>query len=128
VSSPLHAQRFGHRAQGRAADGGGDPATIFAQPEQATAHEAVERICRLFAKRYPQLVKVLQEAETDILAFYSFPAATAAEEHPYEMTVDLSVLESLGINLYSNAAAVLTETGRQRPRRRCDAGQDQLET
>jgi histidine kinase/DNA gyrase B/HSP90-like ATPase len=28
---------------------------------------------------------------------------------PYEMTVDLSVVESLGINLYSNAAAVLTE-------------------
>lgn len=27
----------------------------------------------------------------------------------YEMTVDLSVLESLGINLYSNAAAVLSE-------------------
>jgi transposase-like protein len=48
--------------------------TIFAQPEQATAHEAVERICRLFGKRYPQLVKVLQEAETDILAFYSFPS------------------------------------------------------
>src|SRR3989449_6015679 len=47
--------------------------TIFAQPEQTTAHEAVERICRLFAKRYPQLVKVLQEAETDVLAFYSFP-------------------------------------------------------
>lgn len=31
------------------------------------------------------------------------------EEHPYKMTVDLSVVESLGINLYSNAAAVLSE-------------------
>lgn len=30
-------------------------------------------------------------------------------EHVYKMTVDLSVLESLGINLYSNAAAVLSE-------------------
>lgn len=28
---------------------------------------------------------------------------------PYEMTVELSVIESLGINLYSNAAAVLSE-------------------
>ncbi len=28
---------------------------------------------------------------------------------PYEMTVDLNVLEHLGINLYSNFAAVLTE-------------------
>ena len=33
----------------------------------------------------------------------------AGETHPYSMTVDLSVLESLGINLYSNAAAVLSE-------------------
>ena len=29
--------------------------------------------------------------------------------HRFEMTVDMSVLESLGINLYSNAAAVLSE-------------------
>ena len=28
---------------------------------------------------------------------------------PFEMTVDLNVLEHLGINLYSNIAAVLTE-------------------
>ena len=30
-------------------------------------------------------------------------------QHKYEMTADLSVVESLGINLYSNAAAVLSE-------------------
>lgn len=35
--------------------------------------------------------------------------AAPTPEHPYVMTVDLSVLESLGINLYSNAAAVLSE-------------------
>jgi hypothetical protein len=29
--------------------------------------------------------------------------------HPFEMTVDLNILEHLGINLYSNIAAVLTE-------------------
>ena len=28
---------------------------------------------------------------------------------PYEMTIDLNVLKHLGINLYSNVAAVLTE-------------------
>jgi hypothetical protein len=32
-----------------------------------------------------------------------------ADSHLYTMSVDLSVLESLGINLYSNAAAVLSE-------------------
>ena len=30
-------------------------------------------------------------------------------ESPYEFTVDLAVIESLGINLYSNAAAVVAE-------------------
>jgi putative transposase len=47
--------------------------TVFAQPDQATAHETIERICRLFEKRYPQLVKVVQEAEVDVLAYFSFP-------------------------------------------------------
>jgi putative transposase len=47
--------------------------TVFAQPDHASAHETIERICRLFEKRYPQLVKVVQEAEVDVLAFYSFP-------------------------------------------------------
>jgi len=33
----------------------------------------------------------------------------AENDHPYRMTIDLNVLEHLGINLYSNVAAVLTE-------------------
>ena len=35
--------------------------------------------------------------------------AGSLADPPYVMSVDLSVLESLGINLYSNAAAVLSE-------------------
>ncbi len=46
--------------------------TIFAQPDAASAKDALERICRLFQKRYPALVSCLQEAETDILACYGF--------------------------------------------------------
>ena len=48
--------------------------TIFAQPDLGSAQEAVARICGLFERRYPQLVKVLQEAEVDVLAYFSFPA------------------------------------------------------
>jgi transposase-like protein len=47
--------------------------TIFAQPDLASAQEAVARICGLFQRRYPQLVNVLQEAEVDVLAYFSFP-------------------------------------------------------
>ncbi|ULU24387.1 BbrUII/HgiDII family restriction enzyme [Dyella terrae] len=34
---------------------------------------------------------------------------TTSIESPYQMTIDLNVLDHLGINLYSNVAAVLTE-------------------
>jgi transposase-like protein len=47
--------------------------TIFVQPDEVAAHDAVERVCRLFEKRYPALVACLKEAEVDILAYYSFP-------------------------------------------------------
>ncbi|MBJ7601771.1 MAG: IS256 family transposase, partial [Candidatus Dormibacteraeota bacterium] len=47
--------------------------TIFAQPDADSAHDTVERVCRLFEKRYPQLVACLRDAETDVLAYYDFP-------------------------------------------------------
>lgn len=37
------------------------------------------------------------------------PDVETEDQHTYEMTVELAVLESLGIKLYSNAAAVLSE-------------------
>ena len=47
--------------------------TIFAQPDRAGAQETIARISRLFERRFPKLVAMLQEAEVDILAFHSFP-------------------------------------------------------
>ncbi len=47
--------------------------TIFAQPDLAAAKDTTERICRLFEKRYPKLVEVLREGETDVLAYHGFP-------------------------------------------------------
>ena len=47
--------------------------TVFAQPDALSAKETIERVCRLFEKRYPQLVACLRAAETDVLAFYGFP-------------------------------------------------------
>jgi putative transposase len=48
--------------------------TIFAQADADSARDTVERVCRLFEKRYPQLVACLRDAETDVLAYYGFPA------------------------------------------------------
>src|SRR6266581_1747924 len=45
----------------------------FMRNAMATVPKVAQQICRLFEKRYPQLVKVVQEAEVDVLAYYSFP-------------------------------------------------------
>src|SRR5712692_2490476 len=47
--------------------------TIFAQPDQESARETVARIARLFERRYPKLVAVLQAAEVDILSYDGLP-------------------------------------------------------
>ena len=47
--------------------------TIFAQADLESAQLTVERVCRLFEKRFPQLVGLLREAEADVLAYYGFP-------------------------------------------------------
>lgn len=47
--------------------------TIFAQPDREGAQETIARISRLFERRFPKLVTLLQEAEVDILAYHSFP-------------------------------------------------------
>jgi len=47
--------------------------TIFAQPDAHSAQDTVERVSRLFEKRYPQLVACLRDAETDVLAYFGFP-------------------------------------------------------
>ena len=46
---------------------------------------------------------------TDTSVGESNDSAVSPTPSPYEMTVDLNVIEHLGINLYSNIAAVLTE-------------------
>ncbi len=48
--------------------------TVFVQPDRVTAKAALERVCRLFAKRFPKLVTCLLEAEDDAPAYYGFPA------------------------------------------------------
>jgi putative transposase len=88
--------------------------TVFAQPDQASAHETIERICRLFEKRYPQLVKVVQEAEVDVLAYFSFPV-----EHRRQIWSTNS-LEHLNkevsrrcdvVGIFPNRASLLRLTG-----------------
>ena len=88
--------------------------TIFAQPDADSARDTVERVCRLFEKRYPQLVACLREAETDVLAYYGFPV-----EHRRQIwsTNSLERLNREGgrrcevVGIFPNRAALLRLSG-----------------
>src|SRR6266571_1762178 len=80
----------------------------------ASSHETIDRICKLFERRYPQLVKVLQEAEVDVLAYFSFPV-----EHRRQIWSTNS-LERLNkevsrrcdvVGIFPNRASLLRLTG-----------------
>ena len=47
--------------------------TIFSQPSAESAREAVGRALDLFEPRYPKVAALLRAAETDVLAYMSFP-------------------------------------------------------
>ncbi len=70
---PVHAQRPVDGAQGGPAMVVATQRTISAQPDRDSARETVARISRLFERRFPKLIAVLQAAAVDILAFHGFP-------------------------------------------------------
>src|SRR5437899_10612099 len=47
--------------------------TIFAQPDAETVHEQHRRIVDHLATRFPEAAALLEEVETDLLAFTAFP-------------------------------------------------------
>lgn len=47
--------------------------TIFSQPSRVAAGEAVEHALRLLEARFPKVAEQLRAAETDVLAYMSFP-------------------------------------------------------
>lgn len=48
--------------------------TVFAQPDPVSAHEQWRRVADTFRDRYPRLATLLDEAESDVLAYLAFPA------------------------------------------------------
>jgi putative transposase len=47
--------------------------TVFAQPDAGNAHEQWRRVADSFRPRFPRLATLLDDAETDVLAYLSFP-------------------------------------------------------
>jgi putative transposase len=49
--------------------------TIFEQPDEVSASEQLRRVADGLAGRFPAVATLLPEAETDLLAHFTFPAA-----------------------------------------------------
>src|SRR5487761_1732322 len=47
--------------------------TVFAQPSQQAASQAISQALELLEPRYPKVAKLLRDAEQDILAYLAFP-------------------------------------------------------
>lgn len=48
--------------------------TVFSQPDAASAREQWRRVTESFRDRFPRLAQLLDEAETDVLAYLAFPS------------------------------------------------------
>ena len=55
--------------------------TIFAQETQAAAVDQWRAVADQLRERFPKLAAMLDEAETDVLAFMGFPKAHRAQIH-----------------------------------------------
>jgi transposase-like protein len=48
--------------------------TVFAQPTQQAASQAISQALELLQPRYPKVAKLLRDAEADILSYLAFPS------------------------------------------------------
>ncbi len=48
--------------------------TVFAQPGQQAASQAISQALKLLEPRYPKVAKLLRDAEQDILSYLTFPS------------------------------------------------------
>ena len=49
--------------------------TVFAQPTVEQAHEQWRRVADSFRERFPRLASLMDDTETDVLAYLAFPPA-----------------------------------------------------
>ena len=47
--------------------------TVFAQPDAGSARDQWRRVADSFRSRFPRLAELMDEAETDVLAYTTFP-------------------------------------------------------
>src|ERR1700720_1684830 len=78
---PLHAQRLGLRRQDPAAHRLGWIGTAFAQDDAAAARKQWREVADQARPRVPKLATLMDEAETDVLAYMGFPPQHRTKLH-----------------------------------------------
>lgn len=88
--------------------------TVFAEPEPASAHQRWRQVADGFAKPYPRLTALLDEAEEDVLAYLAFPAAHWRQiwsNNPLERLNKEVKRRTDVVGIFPNSAATLRLVG-----------------
>jgi len=88
--------------------------TVFAEPEPASAHQRWRQVADGFAKPYPRLTALLDEAEEDVLAYLAFPPAHWRQiwsNNPLERLNKEVKRRTDVVGIFPNSAATLRLVG-----------------
>ena len=83
---------------------------IFQQPDRAAAQAQLRQVCAALAARFPRVVRLLEDAEEEVLTFYDFPLAhrrQIASTNPLERLNKELKRRSAVVGIFPNRAALL---------------------
>jgi putative transposase len=88
--------------------------TVFAQPDATSAREQWRRVADGFRDRFPRLADLMDDAETDVLAYLAFPSAHWRQiwsNNPLERLNKEVKRRSDVVGIFPNDAAVIRLVG-----------------